>query len=82
MTGRGRAYRGISRGDSLVPAGKVSLGDRVWWGHTYWLAGYPSTHWTMGLVEVKRGEICVIRNRYGHTWEVGVGKLFKPETET
>lgn len=77
-----KPYRGLSRGDKLVPAVKVSLGDRVWWEHTYWLAGYPSTHWTMGLVEVKRGSICVVRNRYGHTWEVEMGRLFKPETET
>lgn len=77
-----RPYRGINRGDHLVPAGKVSLGDRVWWQETRWVAGYPSTYWNMGLVETKRGNMCVIRNRYGHEWIVGVGMLFKPESET
>lgn len=82
MSRRSHAYRGISRGDSLVPAGKVSLGDRVWWECTYWVAGYPSTYWAMGLVETKRGDMCLVRNRYGHEWEVAVNKLFKPESET
>lgn len=78
----GRSYRGISRGDALVPASKVSLGDRVWWTETLWHAGYPSTYRKMGLVETKRKDTCVVRDRYGHTWEVEMSKLFKPETET
>lgn len=82
MPWQARPYRNKSRGDPLVPAGRVSLGDRVWWEQTYWLAGYPTTYWNMGLVEVKRGNVCVVRNRYGHTWEVEVSRLFKPMTET
>lgn len=77
-----RPYRGISRSDTLIPARKISLGDRVWWMETYWLAGHPSTYRNMGLVETKRKDTCVIRDRYGHTWEVEMGRLLKPETET
>lgn len=82
MPKQARPYRGKSRWDDLVPAGRIRLGDRVWWSHTSWVAGYPSTYWQMGLVETKRNQTCVVRDRYGHTWEVEVGRLMKPETET
>lgn len=49
---------------------------------TYWLAGHPSTYRNMGLVEIKREGTCVVRDRYGHTWEVEMDRLLKPETET
>lgn len=65
-----------------MPAKKISLGDRVWWKHTTWMAGSPSSYFNMGLVETKRKDTCVIRDRYGHTWEVEVNRLMKPETET
>jgi hypothetical protein len=58
------------------------MGDRVWWEQSIWLAGYCSTYYLMGLVETKRKDACVVRDRYGHTWTVEVSRLMKPETET
>jgi hypothetical protein len=72
--------RGLDRFASLVPATRVALGDKVWWEETIWAAGYPSTYWTFGLVETKRGKVCVIRDRHGFERVVGVGMLFKPES--
>jgi hypothetical protein len=34
----------------------------------------------MGIVQVKRGKVYVIRDRYGHEFVVGVGMLFKPDS--
>jgi hypothetical protein len=56
------------------------LGDKVWWLHTYWLGGYPTSYHRIGLVEVKRGTTCVVRDRYGHTAEVEMKDLMVPET--
>lgn len=36
----------------------------------------------MGLVETKRGNVCVVRDRYGFERVVAVGLLFKPKSET
>lgn len=76
------AKRGLDRHASLVPAGKVALGDKVWWQETIWVAGHESTYWRFGIVESKRGrgKVCVIRDRHGHERIVGVGMLFKPDT--
>lgn len=72
--------RGLDRYANLIPAGRVALGDKVWWQKTLWHAGYPSTYWTFGTVETKRRGVCVIRDRYGHESIVEVGMLYKPET--
>lgn len=74
------AKRGKDRFADLKPAGRVGLGDKVWWQTTVWAAGNPSTYWAFGIIESKRGNMCVIRDRYGHERIVGVGMLFKPET--
>jgi hypothetical protein len=52
----------------------------VWWIHTYWLGGYPTSYTKIGLVETKRARTCVVRDRYGHTWEVEMKDLMVPET--
>jgi hypothetical protein len=75
-------WKGKDRLTPLVPAGRVSLGDKVWWQESYWLAGHQTTYWKVGIIQVKRGKMCVIRDRYNHEWTVAVGMLFKPETET
>lgn len=73
-------WRNRDRCSTLVPAGRVSLGDKVWWLHTYWLGGHPTSYHRIGLVEVKRGNMCVVRDRYGHTAEVKMNDLLIPET--
>lgn len=65
-----------------MPADKVSLGDRVWWQWEHYLQGVRYAGWSMGLVETKRGNVCVVRDRYGFERVVAVGLLFKPKSET
>jgi hypothetical protein len=73
-------WKGKDKWTPLVPVGRVRLGDKVWWLHTYWLGGYPTSYHRIGLVEAKRGKVCLVRDRYGHTAEMEVSKLLKPET--
>jgi len=73
-------WKGKDKWTALVPARRLRLGQKVWWIHTYWLGGYPTSYTKIGLVETKRARTCVVRDRYGHTWEVEMKDLMVPET--
>lgn len=57
-----------------------SLGDEVAWIHTYHIAGHPHTYWRTGIVEAKRGDVIVVRDRYGHLAEVECDRLLIKNT--
>lgn len=67
------------KGDRVVPLGRPSVGDDVWWQHTYYLHGLPAMYWRCGKVEiVRKGQrVVFVRDRYGHEVRVGMGGLFR-----
>lgn len=65
-------------GDKYVPftpAGSVTVGRKVYWQR-------DNLRWWMGIVEVKRGRVCLIRDTFGHEHVVGVGMLFERRSPT
>jgi hypothetical protein len=80
MGKRSRRIKGKDKFVPLIPAVRATVGDKVWWQRTWYNEGEPTGRMWYGIVEVRRGNMCVIRDRYNHEHVVGVGMLFKPET--
>lgn len=73
-------YSGRSKLTTLVPTRSVHVGMEVWWQRTWYWRGEPTIRWWHGRVEVKRGNMCIVRDGHGHEHVVGVGMLFERDT--
>lgn len=71
-----RNRKGKDRLAELMPVPVARVGMKVWWQHTFHHQGNRHARWRMGIIEVKRGGMAIIRNGYGHEHVVGVGMLF------